>query len=707
MFDDIFNIFQDEAAEHLRCLEEGLLDLEQSAHDDSSRPLIDSLFRHAHSLKGDARALGLETLEAVARILEDQLDPFRRDPDGISRESIAAALRAVDAVKQAFADWRAELAGPEGASNVGLARAVAAEPAPASQQPGGLPNAAEATEEPESRPTGAPATEATVRVPAEKLDRMLSTAGEIRIVRRSREESLEIVRHLRQQLLGIRQTIRDQIPDARTTIEGVLDHFRRLERELRKADLREQLLIESLESDIREARLLPLSLLADTFRRVVRDLAESLGKQVRYRTDVAAVLLDRSVLDALREPLMHLLRNAVDHAIESPEERAAAGKPAEGTITLAASLHGDYATLTLSDDGRGLDFQRIRRRLLESGAMTASDLESATDEDLINQIFEPGFTTAPTGTVSGRGVGLDVVRAVLRRLHGDVEIASTSAAGTTLRLRVPVSISTGRIVTVRAGGHLFGIPSSHVVRTGRVATDRLERFEAGWLLPGSSEAVPVLHLTQLLQLEDLRPAQLSSVLEYLLVAAEDRRVALAVDELVEEGDVVIKPLGYPLTDCPGVLGGAIQADGTAKLILDVAHLARQKPAAITTQTPAAPRGRILVVDDSPTTRTILKNLFHSAGYHVRTAIDGIDALEQMRRHPVDVVVTDFEMPRLNGIDLTRRVKAEYGLPVILVTAREQESDRRQGLEVGADAYVVKSTFDDTSLVSIVRDFVDT
>lgn len=684
MTDPILDIFRDEAAEHLRVLELAFLDLENAGDVAARTDLIDRLFRHAHTLKGDARAVGLDELQSLAQLLEDRLDQLRSHPERIDRAAVSEGLKELDQLRNAFDAWKAAAAGESQPA-----------PAPAGRAPpdDGEQSASMAAEQGE--PEGF-----TVRVPAERLDRLLALAGELRIQQRAGDAALQQIEGLRTQL--------EQIggDDARHAVDAVIDQMLRLEHRVRRQRTGEQRLSESLDHEIRQSRLLPLMVLAESLRRPVRELADSLGKQVRYQIDVGRVLLDKAVIEALKAPLLHLVRNAVDHGVESPDLRESAGKPREGTLRLTARQRGDRVQITLSDDGSGINFAQIRRRVQRLSELDAQGAEALSPEALAEWLFRPGFSTAEVGDVSGRGVGLDVVRDAVHRLHGRVRVDTSVEAGAAFVLTIPVTISTIRILTVYEGGQYYGIPSAAVVRTGRAAEHQLRSVEGVTVLPVDGNPVAWTSLGELLGNAPSRALVRPGSRPYFLLQHGSRRTAVAVEELDEESEVVLKPLGFPLAGMRGVLGGTIRPDGAVQIVLDLVDVqVRQRPDVSAGGVALESPPRILIVDDSPTTRAVLRNLLAAAGYAVRTAVDGVDALEKLKAQRVDLLISDFEMPRLNGPDLTRQVKARYGMPVILVTGREHSEHRRAGLEAGADAYVVKSTFQGESLLDVVRQLV--
>ena len=724
MTESVFDIFREEAREHLSALEKGFLDLE-AAQAAARRSLIDNLFRHAHSLKGDAKAVGLLPLKVAAQVLEDLLDALRASPEETTPERINQGLSQLDQVRAAYETWqqagRSEPPAP--APNTDVARNPTGEPGGVSPRTGdaqahvrgltppGSPNTREPASPPienqKSKIENPPDEAFTVRVSSERLDRMLNLAGEVRIAQRSTEavqgRLADLVEHLD---AAVRDYSHQSPAEHGQAFEFALDQVRRIASDVHNRRVGEELLMESLQADIRQARLLPLLMLTESLRRAVRDLSQSLGKQIRYEVEVGQILLDKAVIEALKDPLLHLIRNAADHGLETPEARRAAGKPDEGVLRIHARQQGPVVRITVSDDGRGVDYERVRARLRHSGEVSDDELPNLPDQDLIPFLFRPGFTTSTAGDVSGRGVGLDVVADTVRRLQGTVALESSSPAGTTFVITVPVTISTIRIITVMTGGQTFGIPSSMVVRTGRAARQDLRDLEGGRVVTLNGEPLRWAHLADLLGTLSSRSATNGESWPYLLIAQTNGRIAVAVDDLEDESEVLLKPLGFPLNGLPGVLGATIRADGSVQLLLDLASTALTAGghSAAPSRTESKQARRIMVVDDSPTTRAILRNVFTAAGYSVVTATDGMDALERLRSHPVDLVVSDIEMPRLNGFDLTRQIKSKFGLPVILVTGREKEEHRREGLEAGADAFVIKSTFEGAGLLEIVEQF---
>ena len=678
--DQILDLFRQEASEHLAALEKGFLDLEEADSVAARGSIINNLFRHAHGLKGAARAVELFDIQRSAQKLEDTLDELRENPAAVTTEAIEQGLAQLDELQKAFGQWEQPEDSPE--------TATAVMPAP---------------------PVDVAEDTFTVRVSSDRLDRMLSLAGELRISQRAADLHAHELVAFNEQLKELAITdLQLPIEVQQQVQSAMLDQLKRIQGALHNKQIREELLLETLESDIQEARLLPLSMLAESLRRGVRDLAQSLGKPIRYEVDVGTVLLDKAVIEALQDPLLHMMRNACHHGIETTPERQSAGKPEQGRILLRAQRRSDRVHIHVCDDGRGVDFERIREHVRQTGELEESEIAELEERELATYLFKPGFTTAAEADeISGRGVGLDVVYNAVRRLHGSVELASSSPGGTTFVIGVPVTISTVRILTVVSGGQYYGLPSSSIVRTARVRPDELRELEGSLILTVDDEPVPWVMLTDLVGSVPGTSRGNGRAMPYVLTSHDGQRLAVGVDDTEDELEVILKPLGFPLTGMPGIVGGTIRPDGSVQIVLDVASAAfrPQQAKRAATVEPQKAAARILVVDDSPTTRIIVRNVLTAAGYSVRTASDGVDALERLRYQRVDLVVSDVQMPRMNGFELTRQVKSQFGLPVVLVTGMEKEEHRREGLAAGADAYLVKSTFEGEGLLDIIKQFV--
>jgi two-component system chemotaxis sensor kinase CheA len=498
-------------------------------------------------------------------------------------------------------------------------------------------------------------------------------------------------------------------------------------RQLERAALR-------LDDEVRRVRMLPFAEACQGLERTVRDVARTQEKQVELVIEGGDVELDRSVLEGLRDPLNHLVRNAVDHGIESPDRRQAAGKPGVGRVTVAAALHGTQVEVVVADDGQGLDLDAVRSEARRRGLV-----EPKEERDLADLIFLPGFSTTRIVTsISGRGVGLDVVKSRLEELHGSVELGINPGQGTYFTLAVPLTLTTLRALLFGAGGQTFALAGSSVPKLVRVDPRALRTIEGRTMLISDGAALPVVELVRVLGLPPRPPASTaetapartaasaSNMRPGLIIAAGERRVAFLVDELITEQEIIVKNLGKRLKRVRHAVGATILADGRIAPVLNAANLVRSalgQPAqgpGLAGPPDAAPdageaahgdpapapgaRKRLLVVDDSVTTRTLEKSILEAAGYEVLAAVDGEAAWRLLQERGADLVVSDVEMPHKDGFELTETIRHSTRfaeLPVVLLTARASDRDRARGAEVGADAYIVKSSFDQSDLIKTI------
>lgn len=716
--------FLDELEEGVASLNADILALETAP--EAAEPLR-SLFRTAHTLKGASHAAGVPVVEETCHAVEVLLAGAREGTRILGPREIALLLSFADAMSDAGDRLRA--GGSLDDSPLALVRGrlrsggPGDRPRPGAAEAAPAEHAARALPEPSRGPAAAvPAAGATqVRVEPEKLDALMAAAGELytatgRVRRRAAE--LQELRELASALSDhgartVRRLERGAGPTAPAGLHGLLDEMRDL------AGLAERIATGAAEDaravagtagrigqHVRLLRMRPFSDLAETLPRVARDNAARLGKEVRLETAGAAVQADREIWRAVREALSHLIRNAVDHGIEPPEVRSARGKPPVGRVAVRAAVRGDRIVVTIADDGAGVDGAAVAAELEARGLPVPSD-----ERQLAEALLSAALTTRAEPTlVSGRGVGLDSARAALRRIRGTLDVAWTAGRGTTFTIECPPSPFTMRVVLVRVGEALLAIPTTDVGRLLYATPAEIRRVDGRETLPIGDGPVPLLSLANLLgatgdpEPPDRRPL--------LLLRSGARRVAVSVDEWISEEELLVRPL-HGIRRPPRVVSGAaLLASGEIALVVSSVALldaAREAPdSTVVERGPAAPRARlrrILVVDDSITSRTLEQGLLEAAGFDVVTAVDGAEGWRILQAEPCDLVISDVEMPRMDGFELCRAIRASKrlgGLPVILVTALESSEHRARGLEVGADAYVAKSSFDQERLLETIR-----
>jgi two-component system chemotaxis sensor kinase CheA len=637
-------IFQDEASERLDNMVDALLALEAGQGGEEA---IASLFRDAHTIKGAAGMLGLDDVRALAHAVEDILATIR-DEGTFPPELAAPLLRATDAL-------RARVSGDEEPTDDLLDELAASRAAIVDTGPR-LPAA-----EPEARESSAE--RRGLRVPAEKIDRLLDLVGEVMLYRRRLSYALG-------DAIDLPQEIGDE-----------LGHGERL--------------LDDLKDTAVGMRTLPLATITARMPRALRDLAVAEGKDVELVVVGADTELDRVILESLAEPLIHVLRNAVAHGIESPAERKRAKKPERGRIELRAEPRGSLVEIVIADDGRGV---------------SAETLEAARREgSLADVLTRPGYSTADEVTdISGRGVGLDAVKSYVQSFGGSLDVRSEPGSGTEVVLLLPVALALLEVLLFERGGGVYGLPLGTVEEVVTV-TDRLT-LEGRPAIDLRGRPLPLYDLAALVgasapALREQPPA--------FVVSGGGRRAVAMCDALLGQEEVVVKPLGPLLAGVEGYLGASILGDGRIALLLEPSTLTRGPRGYAHIAAPVAAEPsmvpKVLVVEDSFTVRELQRSILEAAGYRVATARDGRDALDALDRDSdIALVVTDLEMPELDGLELTRAIRADAGrssLPIVIVTSRASEEDRQAGIEAGADAYMAKRSFDQQALLETVERLV--
>jgi len=474
--------------------------------------------------------------------------------------------------------------------------------------------------------------------------------------------------------------------------------------------------VESLQSNVRMMRLVPVATLLRPMSRLVRDIARELEKKVHFEISGDEIEIDRVVLDGIHDPFVHLLRNALDHGIESPQQRIAKGKPAEGKLRVSVSSEGSQVVMTVQDDGDGISVERIAASARKKKIVSEAELAAMGRDDILGLIFRPGFTSKEIITnISGRGVGLDVVVANLRKLKGSVQVETDEGKGTRFILRLPITLATDHGVLVRSGGSVFAIPTSAVDRIMDIRPEQILEVEASHAILYNGRTIPLRDMATTLQLE-ARERINQKMLPVVVIAKGWDSVAFLVDEIIGEREIVVKPFRPPLLAVRNVTGGTLTGSGEVIMVLNpsdlvdsamhgnLAHMRSPGDEADIEKVP-----QVLVVDDSITTRTLEKSILEHAGYKVTVAVDGKQAWDILQtEHDFSLIISDVEMPLMNGFELTELIKQSERLkhlPVIIVTSLAKEADRRRGIEVGADAYIVKGQFETKILLDVVEQLI--
>jgi two-component system, chemotaxis family, sensor kinase CheA len=768
---ELLQMFAVEAVEHLETLSQSLLKLEKEQKPEKKTELLNAAFRSAHSLKGSARAVELPDIESIAHEAEAVLSAARADKLVFTSEIVDVLLAATDSMQTLVAGEQ-----PDTAQVTTIKQKLkdAAEgklsppPAPPPPSPEPMPAAPPAVsgaqtapnifkelqtgiEKQEGKkrdpikpsPLSTGATEETIRVSVEKLDDLMAQAGELIVSKISADERLNELRDLRS-LMGrwekawgstvdLQRRIdllarEDQGADWREVLDflGTSQRYfsesvakiRALDKAMSSDNMRMTLVTQAIQEEIRRVRMLPVETLVPTMERVVRDVARAINKKAQLIVTGASVELDKRVLEDLKDPLVHLLRNSIDHGVEEPEARTRAGKPEIGTVIMSVTQRGGNVHIIVADDGKGLDATAIRRSSVKKGLILQHEADNMPDEEAYLLIFHAGLSTKEEVTeVSGRGVGMDVVKAQLENLQGRINVKSTPGQGTEFHLIVPISLATIRGLIVRLGLDSYSLPLHAVEKIITIRPDTIYQVEGNRMFDYFGEPMPVIHLADVL--ERPRDPDREDRLLAIILAGAERHMAFLVDDFISEQEMVVKPLGKQLKRVRNVAGATLLGTGQPIVILNAADLLKsaqvgrigrrsliidRKPESELTKAPA----RILIVDDSITTRTLERNILQGAGYNVTTAVDGVEALALLETEKFDLVVSDIEMPRIDGFELVEwiRQSSAYGdIPIVLVTSLESQEHRERGLKVGADAYIIKSGFEQSVLLDTISQFL--
>lgn len=751
--------FRAEADEHLTAMFSGLRALEKTPTGAQQAEIVEVIFRDAHSLKGAARAVNLTSVESVCQSLESVFAALKNGRLGVSPPLLDLLQQTIDALA-GLLSADADASGAQQPTVAALIRrlddalrgkqpgrqAPAAAPRPAS--------AAEAPAEPAAStgahmPLAVPSLAAeTVRVSTAKLDTVMRQVEELLAPRlaagqRARElrETTVTLAVWKKQRLRIQPALRliergdkangstrdrQELAKLLEYLDAEQLHMKMLEDRLeqlnRSAERDQRLLVgmtDGLLHDVKEMQLLPFASLLVILPRFARELAREQGKSVELAIHGGEIEIDRRILEAMKDPLIHLLRNGIDHGIEKPAVREAGRKPPHGTITLAISQKDSgKVEVLVADDGAGIDAARVKAAAGKLGVVSVEDAERLGEQEALALIFQSGVSTSPIITdVSGRGLGLAIVREKVERLGGSIVIESQPDAGTAFRMVLPLTLANFRGVLVRAGGQLFVIPAANVERVTRVADKDIQTVENRETIPLDRQAVSLAWLSDVLELPRPRAtAQSTENVLVLVLGLGLARIAFRVEEILGEQEVLVKALGRQLARVRNVAGASVLGTGQVVPVLNVADLLKSAvkrataPLAVADQQSAEKPGTtekqsILVVEDSITSRSLLKNILESAGYRVTTAVDGADGYTTLKTGTFDLVVSDVEMPRMDGFDLTAKVRADKQLaqlPVVLVTALGSREHRERGIDVGANAYIVKSSFDQSNLLEIIQ-----
>ncbi|AZV46056.1 hybrid sensor histidine kinase/response regulator [Nautilia sp. PV-1] len=458
-----------------------------------------------------------------------------------------------------------------------------------------------------------------------------------------------------------------------------------------------------LQIAVMKTRMLPIGKVFNKFPRLVRDLSRELGKKVKLIIEGEDTELDKSIIEEIGDPLVHMIRNSVDHGIEPPEERKKLGKPEEGTVWLRAYNEGNMIVIEIKDDGKGMDPEVLKRKAIEKGIITESEAANMSDKEAFMLIFKPGFSTAAKVTsVSGRGVGMDVVKTNIEKLNGIIEVDSAPGKGSTFKLKIPLTLAIIQALLVASQEDLFAVPLSNVIETVRIVEEDIYTIEGKSVLKLREEVLPLVNMADIFEIEKVLEPE--KYLYVVILGLGATKIGLIVDRFIGQEEIVIKSLGEFLKGIPGIAGATIRGDGRVTLIIDVGTLMKlaketHNKKIVTESLNEAKKKKekpsdytVMLVDDSAMDRKIMRNALEELGVNLIEAKDGVEALQMLKNNEVDAMLIDIEMPRMDGYTLAQEIR-KYNkyrkLPLIAVTSRTTKSDRVRGVEVGMNEYITK------------------
>ncbi|MBN3763803.1 hybrid sensor histidine kinase/response regulator [Burkholderia sp. Ac-20365] len=759
----LLELFREEAAAQTRVLSDGLLALE---HRPTDAAALEACMRAAHSLKGAARIIGLQDGVDIAHVMEECFVGAQRGELNLTPAHIDVLLRGVDLLLRV---GEAKPDAPVTRADIDEFVRRMSSPVSATREPGVRDAApldpdvdvyaqlqaqlqAEALEQRQEAPAIEPpdavlqteahaGTQAAARHPdrmlrvrAANLDRVLSLSGEVLVesrwlkpfatsmlrIKRTHRDTSRALDALYDTLTGhLDDAALSALADVRTALNAMQHTLGARIDELDHYDRSSSNLAQLLYDEALQCRMRPFGDATHAYPRVVRDLARSLGKRVKFEIVGTSTQVDRDILDMLDAPLGHLLRNAIDHGIETPDERIARGKSAEAQVTLEARHSAGKLLISVSDDGAGIDLERVRASVIRRKLADEDTAARLSEQELLDFLLLPGFSMREQVTdVSGRGVGLDAVHEMVKAVRGAVRIFSEPGRGSRFVMQLPLTLSVVRSLLVEVGGEAYAFPLAHVRRTLELARADIDMLEGQQHFAFDGKPVGLVTAHQLLGAAAGAEQRIRESVSVVVIGDERETYGIAVDRFLGERMLVVQPLDARLGKIRDIAAGALMENGDALLIVDVDDLLRSVDKLVrggqldrigrAQGVAARQRKHVLVVEDSLTVRELERKLLEKRGYAVTVAVDGMDGWNALRGGSFDLVVTDIDMPRMDGIELVTLIKRDplfKPVPVMIVSYKDRDEDRRRGLEAGADYYLAKGSFHDEALLDAVRDLI--
>lgn len=692
----LMGTFRAQAQDYLKSISQGLLKLEKEVDPNE----LNLLFRKAHSLKGAARSVNSQTIEAICQKIEDIFDRWRKNTNDVSPDFFDRIHNSLGLIEEIVLN-------PEKS----YAKEVENIIANLSEEPG------EPTTP--SLPRQSLQNGKNLSFSTTEIDELFYETEELLLIKQNQETlytdltALEAI---------IQKTVNEEMKDSRhekneklsslANIRLINSNAKKLSKKLERDLYQTTTLINQLLENSKKLLLQPFNFLSERFPQMMRSLARSLGKKVDFQIEGEEIRVDKRILEMIKDSLVHLLRNAVDHGIEPPEIRKQLGKREEGLVQLSIELSYGNLIITIKDDGKGLDLEALKRKAVSENLISEERADKVHEKELLNLIYEPGVTTSKIiSEISGRGLGMSIVKSNLEQVNGKIDVINMPGKGAEFRLSIPANISTSRGLLIRVGKLHFFVPINQVSQAIRINAEEIISCEARPAVKIDGNIRPFMPMGTILDCRQDNLLEEQKSFPGIIFVQNNECYAISVDEILCEQEMLIKPLGHQLVNLKAFSGAALIGNNQIVPVLNLRNIFANgayknvtRPFSRLDDKEEIKR-KILLAEDSITSQALLQSILESAGYEVITADDGLDAMLKLRSEKCDLLVSDVDMPGMNGFELTEKVKKSdrlKNMPVVLITARASKEDREHGIEVGADAYFVKSNFDQTGLLQVIE-----
>lgn len=728
--------FSIEAHDHMRNISMAIIELESVSDISERKTIIETIHREFHSLKGAARAVDISEIETICHKLESIFADIKKDILVVSREMFDIFNRALDVLEDILSldvdenyditdimqtlnniksnplvvnnePTIVEVKEPIKEEEAFTSKEIIREVLPESKQP--IENKTLWRNQQERQNVHDNGME-YLRVSKNKLDSILLQGEEMLYTKLSIKQRENEIKELKAFLEAEKNKNSFEDFDG---LDKRIDNL--LASTMNDAQIVETMLNRFID-DVKDLMLLPFSSIIDIFPKMVRDISRKLEKDVEFTYSGIEFEIDRRILEELKDPLIHLIRNSLDHGIETSEVRTKQGKAAKGSINLNISQIGSgYVQIRIADDGAGIDIDKLKRKAVDNGICSKSEVDAMSDHDAEMLIFKSGVSTKEIITdLSGRGLGLAIVREKIEKLEGTFSVTSEKNKGTEFEIILPISISTNRGIIIKVSKQQFVVPTSKVEKVIKVSKDNIKIIGNKATIRIDEYIMPIVKLNDILQLRDTSENDKDKFISLLIVNELEKKVAFKVDEIVIEQEVLVKQFNRQLTKVKNISGATILGTGEVVPILEVQDLIKaslnlsRNSLDLQNNNEEAPKKSVIIVEDSITSRTLLKNVLENNGYKVKTAVDGLEGWKLIKSEKFDLVISDVEMPKMNGFELTAKIRSDEEteeIPVILVTSLDSKEDTERGIDVGASAYIVKSNFQQNNLIDVINKLI--